>query len=131
MRLGFARPCEKSSKPKRRGRLALLTYFRRLLKLDLPGTRPTSRAPSPLPADIRATSCARISSICMDPDISASFVLNPALIGGMRIQVASDVYDGSVRADWPHCRRAFDMDAETKQTPVDLVVNRNGGETYG
>jgi F-type H+-transporting ATPase subunit delta len=32
------------------------------------------------------------------PGISASFVHNPGLIGGMRIKVGSDVYDGSLRA---------------------------------
>ena len=32
------------------------------------------------------------------PGITTSFVTNPALIGGMRIKVASDVYDGSVKA---------------------------------
>ena len=30
--------------------------------------------------------------------LAASFEQNPALIGGMRIKVGSDVYDGSVRA---------------------------------
>ena len=34
----------------------------------------------------------------MDRGSALSFVLNPALIGGMRIQVGSDVYDGSVQA---------------------------------
>jgi F-type H+-transporting ATPase subunit delta len=29
--------------------------------------------------------------------LETSFALNPALIGGMRIKVGSDVYDGSVR----------------------------------
>jgi F-type H+-transporting ATPase subunit delta len=32
------------------------------------------------------------------PGLEASFEQNPALIGGMRIKVGSDVYDGSVRA---------------------------------
>jgi F-type H+-transporting ATPase subunit delta len=29
--------------------------------------------------------------------VSTSFAENPALIGGMRVRVGSDVYDGSVR----------------------------------
>ena len=32
------------------------------------------------------------------PGLAASFEENPALIGGMRIKVGSDVYDDSVRA---------------------------------
>ena len=39
--------------------------------------------------------------------ISTSFVLNPALIGGMRIQVGSDVYDGSVRAGLDSLQKSF------------------------
>lgn len=31
-------------------------------------------------------------------DITAEFQTNPALIGGLRIKLGSDVYDGSVRA---------------------------------
>ncbi|MFN2507305.1 MAG: F0F1 ATP synthase subunit delta [Chthoniobacterales bacterium] len=31
------------------------------------------------------------------PDVSAHFVLNPDLLGGMRIRVGSDVWDSSVR----------------------------------
>jgi F-type H+-transporting ATPase subunit delta len=30
--------------------------------------------------------------------MSVSYVQNPALIGGLRIQAGSDLYDGSVRA---------------------------------
>jgi F-type H+-transporting ATPase subunit delta len=32
------------------------------------------------------------------PGLNTAFAHRPALIGGMRIQVGSDVYDGSVRA---------------------------------
>ena len=31
------------------------------------------------------------------PGMSTSFAANPELIGGMRVKVGSDVYDGSVR----------------------------------
>jgi F-type H+-transporting ATPase subunit delta len=30
--------------------------------------------------------------------MKATFTVNPSLVGGMRIKVGSDVYDGSVRA---------------------------------
>jgi F-type H+-transporting ATPase subunit delta len=32
------------------------------------------------------------------PGLNTSFIHRPALIGGMRIKVGSDVYDGSVQA---------------------------------
>ncbi len=82
---------------KRRGRLALLAYFRRLLTLErLRHTAEVASAAS-LPAALQASVLSNLERL-YGPGISTSFVLNPALIGGMRIQVGSDVYDGSVRA---------------------------------
>jgi F-type H+-transporting ATPase subunit delta len=82
---------------KRRGGLALLSYFQRLVKLDL--ARHTAQVESaiPLPDDLRASVQAGLVRT-YGPGISASFAHNPGLIGGMRIKVGSDVYDGSIRA---------------------------------
>jgi len=82
---------------KRRGRLALLACFRRLLKLErLRHTAEVASAAS-LPTALQASVLSNPERL-YGPGISTSFVLDPALIGGMRIQVGSDVYDGSVRA---------------------------------
>ncbi len=82
---------------KRRSRLALLSEFQRLVKLD--GARHTAEVESaiPLPPDFRASLQAGLARV-YGPGIRASFTHNPGLIGGMRIKVGSDVYDGSVRA---------------------------------
>ena len=82
---------------KRRGDLALLSHFRRLVKLE--HVRHTAEVESavPVPADLRASIQAGLAR-AYGPGISASFVHNPGLIGGMRIKVGNDVYDGSVRA---------------------------------
>ncbi len=82
---------------KRRGDLALLSHFRRLVKLE--HARHTAEVESavPVPADLRASIQAGLAH-AYGPGISASFVHNPELIGGMRIKVGNDVYDGSVRA---------------------------------
>ena len=82
---------------KRRGGLALLSHFQRLVKLE--SARHTAEVESavPLPADLRASIQAGLART-YGPGISASFAHNPGLIGGMRIKVGSDVYDGSVRA---------------------------------
>jgi F-type H+-transporting ATPase subunit delta len=82
---------------KRRGGLALLSYFQRLVKLDY--ARHTAQVESavPLPEDLRASVQSGLART-YGPGISASFIHNPGLIGGMRIKVGSDVYDGSVRA---------------------------------
>jgi F-type H+-transporting ATPase subunit delta len=44
------------------------------------------------------------------PGITTNFSLNPALIGGMRIQVGSDVYDGSIRSGLNSLQRKFGID---------------------
>jgi F-type H+-transporting ATPase subunit delta len=91
---------------KRRGDLALLSHFRRLVKLEY--TRHTAEVESalPLPPDLRTTIQAGLARV-YGPGISASFAHNPGLIGGMRIKVGSDVYDGSVRARLAALEKSF------------------------
>lgn len=90
----------------RRGCHALLSHFLRLVKLDR--SRHTARVESAasLPPDLRASVLAGLDRM-YGPGISASFSLNPELIGGMRIRVASDVYDGSVKAGLTELERSF------------------------
>jgi F-type H+-transporting ATPase subunit delta len=76
--------------------LATVSYFRRLVQSDC--ARHTARVETALslPADLQAslkTSLAR----AYGPGLKTSFAENSALIGGMRIRVGSDVYDGSVQ----------------------------------
>jgi len=76
---------------------AILSRWLRLLKLDR--ARRTARVESaaPLDADVR-TAVERALARRDGPAVLPSFVVDPALIGGIRIKVGSDVYDGSVRA---------------------------------
>jgi F-type H+-transporting ATPase subunit delta len=81
----------------RRGSQALAAHFLYLVKLDLARHAAAVESATPLPEDLEArvrTDLARVYG----PGITVSFAENPALIGGMRIKVGSDVYDGSVRA---------------------------------
>ena len=91
---------------KHRGCLPLLKRFQTFVKLDF--ARHTANVDSaiPLPADVRAGVEAGLRN-AYGPGISAIFGLNPALIGGIRIQLASDVYDGSVRAGLASLERNF------------------------
>jgi F-type H+-transporting ATPase subunit delta len=82
---------------KRRGGLALLSHFQRLVKLEYALHTAQVESAVPLAEDLRASVQASLVRR-YGPGISASFVHNPGLIGGMRIKVGSDVYDGSVRA---------------------------------
>jgi len=88
---------ERIIEAKRRGGLALLSYFRRLVKLESARHAAEVESATPLPADLRTRIQAGLART-YGPGISASFIHNPGLIGGMRIKVGSDVYDGSVRA---------------------------------
>ena len=51
----------------------------------------------PLPADMRAQLEAGVARL-YGPGIVTSFAEDPTLIGGVRITVGSDVYDGTFRA---------------------------------
>jgi F-type H+-transporting ATPase subunit delta len=82
---------------KRRGDLAILPHFRRLVRLEYARHTAEVESAVPVPADLRASIQAGLART-YGAGISASFVHNPGLIGGMRIKVGSDVYDGSVRA---------------------------------
>lgn len=81
----------------RRGRLALLSHFLRLVRLDRARHTATIASAAPLPAEFQAGVQASLSRI-YGPGLNTSFTLTPGLIGGMRIQVGSDVYDTSVQA---------------------------------
>lgn len=81
---------------KPRGYLATLSYFRRLVKLDRAQHTAQVESAQPLPADLQASVQKGLAGV-YGPGLSTSFADEPALIGGMRIRVGSDVYDGSVR----------------------------------
>lgn len=82
---------------KPRGFVGILTHFHRLVKLDI--ERRTARVESavPLTAAQQATVQANLTRR-YGAGLSISFAQNPELIGGLRIKVGSDVYDGSVQA---------------------------------
>ena len=80
-----------------RGYIEILSRLQRLVKLDL--ERRTTRVESvtPLPPDLKAKVTRQLKKI-YGPGMSVSYLQNPALIGGLRIQAGSDLYDGSLRA---------------------------------
>ena len=82
---------------KPRGYLAILSHFERLLKLDFQRRSAKVESAAPLPPDLQASLQAGLTRI-YGPGLNFSFGQNPALIGGLRIKVGSDVYDGSVQA---------------------------------
>ena len=85
---------------------AILSHFGRLVKLDLARRTATIESATPLPADLGADIEAGLSRR-YGPGLTTAFAHRPALIGGMRIQGGSDVYDGSVRAGLAALERTF------------------------
>jgi F-type H+-transporting ATPase subunit delta len=91
---------------KRRGNLALLAHFLHLVKLDCGRHTAKVEGAQPLPADLQASVLAGLARI-YGPGVSVSFADNPELIGGMRIKVGSDVYDGSIKAGLAALEKSF------------------------
>jgi len=85
---------------------AILSHFRRLVKLDLARNTATIESAVPLPADLQTAIEAGLTRR-YGGRLMTAFAHLPALIGGMRIQVGSDVYDGSVRAGLAALEKSF------------------------
>jgi len=79
----------------RHGSLPILSHLQRLVRLDRARHRALVESAAPLPAEIRTGVEAGIAH-AYGSGVSTSFAENAALIGGMRVKVGSDVYDGSV-----------------------------------
>lgn len=82
---------------KPRGYAGILSQFTRLVKLEQ--DRRTARVESavPLTPDQQSKVQADLAKK-YGAGLNLIYSQNPALLGGLRIQVGSDVYDGSVRA---------------------------------
>jgi F-type H+-transporting ATPase subunit delta len=81
---------------KPRGYLAILSHFQRLLKLEIERRTALIESAVPLPADLRGNVQNTLAR-AYGPGLNISFRENPALLGGMKVRVGSDVYDGSVQ----------------------------------
>ena len=89
-----------------RDSLAVLSYFRRLAKLYEVEHAAQVESAIPLSRDQQGRIEAGLSR-AYGPGLSFSFVSSPSLIGGMRIKVGSDVFDGSVRTRLESLEESF------------------------
>lgn len=89
-----------------RGCLATLSCFRRLVEQHVARRTAVVQSATSLPADLRQGIEAGLAHH-YGPGLTVSFSENPKLIAGMRIQVGSDVFDGSVRARLATLERSF------------------------
>jgi F-type H+-transporting ATPase subunit delta len=83
-----------SRKP--RGYVGILSRLHRLVKLDVEQHSARVESATPLADDVRQDVKNRLDSI-YGAGLTLTFGETPALIGGLRIRVGSDLYDGSVK----------------------------------
>ena len=91
---------------KPRGYIEILSRLYRLVKLDLEQHRAHVESAVPLPGDLQAETANQIKKIYGNA-VDIAFSQNPALIGGLRIQVGSDLYDGSVKTRLEKLEQSF------------------------
>jgi F-type H+-transporting ATPase subunit delta len=82
---------------KPRSYIPVLTHFHKLVKFDASRRAARVEAPVPLEPGLQDRLRAGLGRV-YGPGLDVQFLSNPALIGGLRVQVGSDVYDGSVQA---------------------------------
>jgi F-type H+-transporting ATPase subunit delta len=82
---------------RRRGSVQTLAHFQRLVRLDCERHSARVESAAPLADSVREAIRSDLARR-YGRALETSFSENPALIGGMRIRVGSDVYDDSVRA---------------------------------
>ncbi len=74
----------------------ILQYYKRLVRLEIEKRHARIESST----QVSPETSARIAEILKKKkgrDLTAEFVVNPELLGGLRIRVGSDVWDGSVR----------------------------------
>jgi F-type H+-transporting ATPase subunit delta len=91
---------------KPRGYVAILSRLHRLVKLDLERHAAQVESATPLTAGLRAEVTGQINRI-YGAGVNISFAETPALLGGLRIQVGSDLYDGSVKTRLDKLEQSF------------------------
>jgi F-type H+-transporting ATPase subunit delta len=89
-----------------RGYLALLHCFLRLVRIDADRRTALVESAQALAPDLQADIQANLNRI-YGAGLSTGFTMNSALIGGVRVRVGSDVYDGSVQRRLDDLRDSF------------------------
>lgn len=76
--------------------IEILKNYRRLLRLEVEKRSARIETASEVDSSICSEILANLKKKYGN-DLTAEFVVNPPLLGGMRIRVGSDVWDGTVR----------------------------------
>jgi F-type H+-transporting ATPase subunit delta len=76
--------------------MAVLNYFRRLLRLEIEKRHARIESAMALAPQAAADITSRLKKKYGE-DLTSEFVVDPALLGGVRVRVGSDVWDGTLR----------------------------------
>lgn len=76
--------------------IGVLENYQRLLRLEMEKRRARVESASELSAEVSGPIIENLKRK-YGQDLTAEFSVNPELLGGMRIRVGSDVWDGTVR----------------------------------
>ena len=93
---GIASLVDSVIKEKPRNYISVLKNYKRLLRLEVEKRHATIETANEVDPAIRSEMAANLKSKYGD-DLATDFHVDPQLLGGMRIRVGSDVWDGSVR----------------------------------
>ena len=91
---------------KPRGYPSILEHFKRLVKLEQDRRSAKVESAIALTPDQRTGISSSLERI-YGRGLNLSFDVNPALVGGLRVRVGSDVYDGSVAARLKQLEETF------------------------
>jgi F-type H+-transporting ATPase subunit delta len=92
---------------KPRGYVEILARLYRLVKLDLEQRTARVESAQTLAPELQNTVTGQIRAKYGN-SMNISFSQNPALIGGLRIQAGSDLYDGSVKTRLEKLEESFE-----------------------
>jgi F-type H+-transporting ATPase subunit delta len=91
---------------KPRGYVGILQHFQRLIKLDEARRAARIESAVALPPELESNFKASLERR-YGRGLHFTFTQNPALIGGVRVQVGSDVYDSSIRTRLNDLKETF------------------------
>jgi F-type H+-transporting ATPase subunit delta len=80
----------------RRSGLGVLSELQRLVRLEHDRHSALVQSAVPVPSDVRA-GITRDLTHRYGPGLAIAFTCDPELIGGLRIRVGSDIYDGTIK----------------------------------
>jgi len=86
--------------------VAVLKEYQRLVRLELESKRALIESAAPLSADSGAHILVQLRKAAGDA-VTAEFKVSPALIGGVRIKLGSNVWDGSVQGRLTNLKEQF------------------------